>query len=160
PGKILADATGQRLFISDSNHHRLVVTDLNGRVQSVIGQGTRGLKDGAFTVAQFSNPQGLALDGQKLYVADTDNHAIRSVDLSAQQVTTLAGTGAQARAFNVSGTGRHVALNSPWDVLAHNSVLYIAMAGSHQIWSLDLKTLTAQPYAGTGREARVDGKLS
>src|SRR5262249_42960105 len=77
PGKVLADAAGRRLFISDSNHNRVIVTDLSGRVQRVIGQGGRGFKDGALDAAQFANPQGLALDGPKLYIADTDNHAIR-----------------------------------------------------------------------------------
>jgi hypothetical protein len=69
------------------------------------------------------------------------------------------GTGRQARQFNVPGQGKGVELSSPWDVVAHGGNLYIAMAGSHQLWVADLKTWEARPYAGSGREARIDGPL-
>jgi sugar lactone lactonase YvrE len=39
------------------------------------------------------------------------------------------------------------------------SLLYVAMAGSHQIWIVDLVRSLAIPYAGSGREARVDGGI-
>ena len=52
-----------------------------------------GLDDGGFDKARFNRPQGMCLDGETLYVADTENHAIRAVDLKAKQVTTIAGTG-------------------------------------------------------------------
>ena len=40
PGKILADEPGDRLFIADSNHHRIVVARLDGQLIDVIGNGT------------------------------------------------------------------------------------------------------------------------
>ncbi len=80
-------------------------------------------------------------------------------DLKARKVTTLFGTGQKARSYNIPGTGLQVDLNSPWDLLAHQGKLYIAMAGPHQLWTADLKTLEAKPYAGSGREARVDATL-
>lgn len=48
-------------------------------------------------------------------------------------------------------------LNSPWDLAVVADKCYIAMAGSHQIWTLELELLTVGPYAGTGYEGRVDG---
>ena len=51
-----------------------------------------------------------------LYVADTGNHLVRRVDLRRHIVETVAGTGEQAREFNIPGTGRGVPLNSPWDL--------------------------------------------
>ena len=39
PGKVLADAAGDRLFIADSNHNRVVVADLEGKLQYAIGSG-------------------------------------------------------------------------------------------------------------------------
>ena len=42
PGKVLADAKGKRLFIADSTHHRIVVTDLDGKSLAVIGTGDAG----------------------------------------------------------------------------------------------------------------------
>jgi sugar lactone lactonase YvrE len=125
----------------------------------VIGRGTAGFTDGDFFSAEFNHPQGMALDGEVLYVADTENHAVRKVDLARQTVETLAGTGKQARAFNVAGRGKAAALNSPWDLVFHQGVLYVAMAGFHQLWALDPRTGEARPYAGGGREGRVDGPL-
>src|SRR5205085_6260964 len=95
PGKILADEKGERLFVADSNHNRVVVTRLDGTLLDVIGSGERGSKDGRFEQASFHRPQGLALDGDALYVADTENHLIRRADLKSRTVQTIAGTGAQ-----------------------------------------------------------------
>ncbi|HZT80687.1 MAG TPA: thioredoxin-like domain-containing protein, partial [Gemmataceae bacterium] len=39
PGKVLADANGNRLFIADSTHHRVVITDLAGKKIAVAGTG-------------------------------------------------------------------------------------------------------------------------
>ena len=75
PGKVLADAAGERLFIADSNHNRIVVTSMSGEVIQTIGSGIQGDADGIFSQARFNRPQGLALDrttgGDRLYVADT-----------------------------------------------------------------------------------------
>lgn len=163
PGKVLADETANRLFIADSNHHRIIVLSLSDySVKAVVGEGTRGMKDGTFEQATFNNPQGMAYDAQNrlLYVADTDNHAIRKVDFKAGTVSTLAGTGSQTRSYPGSaGPGKTTALNSPWDLLIHEGKLYIAMAGSHQLWRMDLKTNFIQPHAGTGHEALIDSTL-
>lgn len=160
PGKVLADAPGNRLFISDSNHNRLIVTDLETfEVLDVIGSGEAGLQDGSFEQAQFYRPQGLALVDDVLFVADTENHAIRAVNLTTRSVSTVAGTGKQVFNFDQSGPGPEMSLNSPWDLVAHQGVLYIAMAGQHQLWTYDLATGFAGPFAGSGREALLDGAL-
>jgi thiol-disulfide isomerase/thioredoxin/sugar lactone lactonase YvrE len=160
PGKVLADAVGNRLFISDSNNHRIVVAALDSfAVLDVIGAGESGLRDGDYATARFFGPQGLALDGDTLYVADTHNHAIRAVNLAARRVTTVAGTGAQGFARDASGPGTAIALSSPWDVAAHAGKVYIAMAGPHQLWVYDSASGEVGPYAGTGREALLDGPL-
>ncbi len=164
PGKVLADAKSGFVFTADSNHNRIIISDKDGKLVAVAGSGQRGLEDGAFTEAQFSNPQGMALkrdgDNLTLYVADTNNHAIRALDLMKATVTTIAGTGQQAAWGSKGGTGTRAALASPWDVLLHGGELFIAMAGPHQIWRMNLKTQQFAPYAGSGREARTDGTLS
>jgi len=157
PGKIKADTDGNRLIITDSNNDRILIISEKGDIIEIIGSGERGSADGSFEEASFNRPQGTYLDGNTLYIADTENHLIRSANLETREVTTLLGTGEQARAYNEPGTGTEVALNSPWDVLVHNGTLYIAMAGSHQIWEADLKTFLFKPFAGSGREARIDG---
>ena len=162
PGKVLADEKGDRLFVADSNHNRVVVTRLDGTFLYAIGTGARGRRDGAFDAASFDGPQGLALDpsdDSTLYVADTRNHLLRRVDLKAKTVETVAGTGAQLRDFGVrGGPALQTPLNSPWDLALAGRTLYVAMAGPHQIWKLDLDTRQVSVYAGTGREARNDGQ--
>ena len=160
PGKILADAKTDRLYVADSNHNRIVITKLDGTLVDTVGTGEQGAADGAFDRATFYRPQGLALDGHMLYVADTENHLIRRVDLKIRTVSTVAGTGAQARGFNDEAgraSARSTALNSPWDLQLVRRTLYIAMAGPHQIWRLNLARAEISVFAGSGREARLDG---
>ncbi|MCS7021475.1 MAG: thioredoxin-like domain-containing protein [Gemmataceae bacterium] len=164
PGKVLADAASKRLFIADSTHHRLVVTDLEGNHIYTIGTGEPGAADGPFDKCQFQDPQGLALGDDILYVADRKNHLIRAVDLSTKTVRTIAGTGEQDGGFtnrqlDKPVPARSIGLNSPWDLCLVGDTLYIAMAGHHQIWAYDLKKRDIGPYAGTGRENIRDGPL-
>lgn len=158
PGKVLADAAGGRLFVADTGHHRVLELGLaKGELLRVFGDGGEGLADGPAASARFRNPQGLARDGASLYVADTENHALRRIDLTSGRVETLAGTGVQAQAAPAAGPARRVALNSPWDLAAHDGRLYVAMAGYHQVWVLDLADGIIGPWAGSGRENIQDG---
>jgi thiol-disulfide isomerase/thioredoxin len=162
PGKILADPEGKRLFVADSNHNRIVVAtlpDSAGRSSliRVIGSGSAGRGDGTADRASFHHPQGLALMGSTLLVADTENHLIRSVDLDAWTVGTVAGTGVQGYDRAGGKLGTKQALNSPWDLAVEGSTCYIAMAGPHQIWRLDLPMGLCRAFAGSGRENIVDG---
>ena len=158
PGKVLADTEGQRLFIADSNHHRIVVTDFAGRVLQVIGSGAAGLRDGDLATAQFFRPQGMALEGANtLYVADTGNHSLRRVYLDSERVTTVAGNGEQSYLTAPRVNAWETGLNSPWDLLYHNGIVYIAMAGQHQIWAYDPAQELIYLLAGSGREALLDG---
>ncbi len=164
PGKILADEASKRLFIADSTHHRIVITDLEGKPIAVAGTGVPGQTDGAFDQATFYDPQGMALKGDTLYVADRKNHTIRELDLKAKTVKTIAGTGEQAgditnRRLEKPVPARSIGLNSPWDLLIEGDTLFIAMAGHHQIWAYDLKKRDIGPYAGSGRENIGDGPL-
>jgi DNA-binding beta-propeller fold protein YncE len=157
PGKVLADGPSKRLFISDSTHHRIVLTDLDGKKITIAGTGKAGRHDGPFEKASFNDPQGLALKGDILFVADRKNHLIRALDLKKRTVRTIAGIGQQGTDYRRGGAALHTGLNSPWDLLVHGNELYIAMAGCHQIWVMDLAKHTIVPFAGTAFENIVDG---
>lgn len=161
PSKLLADAESGTLFVADTSHNRVLELSLEGEVRRIWGEGTPGLSDGGVTTARFNHPQGLALRANELYVADTENHAVRLLHLDSGRVETIAGTGKQARSYAPSGTrARGAELSSPWDLEIVNDVLYIAMAGLHQIWALDLASSIVRPFAGTGREGIEDGLAS
>ncbi|MEX2112310.1 MAG: thioredoxin-like domain-containing protein [Pirellulales bacterium] len=176
PGKVLADEKSKRLFIADSNHNRIVIADLDGTLVDVIGTGQIGADDGTYQKATFDHPQGMALDRDTLYVADTENHLLREVDLKKKRVRTIAGTGKQGHgwpgieelgdrigtlteAHRWVGPPLKTALNSPWALWIERRDLYIAMAGPHQIWKMPLIGREIGPYAGNGREDIVDGPL-
>jgi thiol-disulfide isomerase/thioredoxin len=159
PGKVLADEKNDRLFIADSDHNRIVIAKLDGTLVETIGTGVHGADDGAFDRATFFRPQGMALDGETLYVADTENHLIRQVDLGSKTVKTIAGTGQLSHEYGESGPALRIGLNSPWDLQLVGRTLYIAMAGPHQIWKLDLDKQEVSTFAGSGREARLDGPV-
>ncbi len=161
PGKVLADAASSRLFIADSTHHRIVISTLAGKKLAVAGSGIEGNKDGSFAEARFADPQGMALDGDTLYVADRKNHQIRALDLQKQTVRTVAGIGEQDRESRFAGgPALKTGLNSPWDLLLHNNKIFIAMAGNHQIWTFDPALGRVDPFAGNGREDLEDGPLA
>ncbi len=146
PGKVLADAEGGRLFIADSNHGRIVVANLADGVVVQIIEGFRG-------------PQGLTLaDPNTLYVADTVANTISRVSLPSGSVTRVAGTGARSYLYDDEyPDALETGLNSPWDVQWHDGVLYVAMAGQHQLWTLETQTGRLAVFAGTRREALRDG---
>ncbi|WP_425616815.1 thioredoxin-like domain-containing protein [Anatilimnocola sp. NA78] len=161
PGKVLADAASDRLFVADSGHNRIIVSKLNGDLLDVIGSGVEGRTDGTYEQATFNHPQGMALQGDMLFVADTENHMLRKVDLKNRKVTTLAGNGEQGKIpiFRASSAPRLVKLASPWDLWLQGDDLYIAMAGIHQIWRMSLDTQTIVPFAGNAAEDIIDGPL-
>ncbi len=164
PGKVATGPDGL-LAIADSGHNRVVISHARGDgdgadVLTVAGTGARGSKDGSFTTAEFADPQGLLfLDAWTLLVADTGNHSIRRLDLTKETVETVAGTGAQARRGASGGPARETALNSPWDLELWGGVVVIAMAGSHQLWALDMEREDVGVLAGSGVESLGDGPL-
>ncbi|MDG2112002.1 MAG: thioredoxin-like domain-containing protein, partial [Actinomycetota bacterium] len=158
PGKVLADESGGRLFIADTGHHRILISDLDGELVEVIGTGLEGAVDGSFDDASFSRPQGLALgeDGNTLYIADRENHLVRAVDLITREVTTIAGTGVNAFRFE-AGVATDVAIASPWDLHREGDQLFVAGAGRHQLWVIELENGFIDVFAGTGGEGLDDG---
>ena len=145
--------------VADTGHNRIVLADHTGHVRSVIGNGCAGSAGGGYGRARFDQPHGLTFHDGVLYVADTDNQRIRRIDLGKASVATVAGNG--KRQFLGGGIfpALKVSLNSPWDVAAKGDKLYIAMAGDHQLWRLDLESGRIGPWAGTAREGLRDGPL-
>ncbi len=159
PGKLAADPGTGTLWIADTGHHQLVEVRQDGQVLRRIGSGQPGLADGAPAQARLQEPQGLCVADGTLYVADTGNHAIRAVQLGSGRTATLAGTGRQAPFGARGGPAQTTPLNSPWDLLYRDGLLYIAMAGSHQLWRLSLSRRWVEPHAGSAREGIGDGPL-
>ncbi len=160
PAKVLLTNKGL-LYIADTGHHRILEVQLSedgltGEIVRVFGSGQPGLQDGPATTAAFHGPHGLALSGDTLYVADTENHAVRAIDLVSGLVRRVAGTGHKAHGRFMVGEPSETPLRSPWALLGVDDIVFVAMAGSHQIWAL-LQEEQIGPFFGNGREALVDG---
>ncbi|MCC6809686.1 MAG: redoxin domain-containing protein [Deltaproteobacteria bacterium] len=143
PGKIAAAKIDGKdhLFIADTNHNRIIDALASGEVVHAYGG--------------FLHPQGVHYSDGTLYVADTENHLVRAIDLKTQAIRTIAGNGMKGR--GAVGDALHVSLASPWDVLMLGGTLYIANAGTHQLLAYDPKTKQMTIAAGSGREGRIDG---
>ncbi|XP_062215809.1 protein SUPPRESSOR OF QUENCHING 1, chloroplastic isoform X3 [Phragmites australis] len=161
PGKLAIDLQNNRLFISDSNHNRIVVTNLEGQFICQVGSSEEGLLDGPFDTALFNRPQGLTYNSKKniLYVADTENHALREINFVDDTVRTLAGNGTKGSDYKGGGQGTNQVLNSPWDVCYNPSeeTVYIAMAGQHQIWKHNVPDGVTKVLSGDGYERNLNG---
>ena len=96
PGGI-AYAPGGHLYVSDTGNHTIRRVNLDGTTTTVAGStGAWGSADGTGSNARFSSPMGMSVgtDGN-LYIADSMNHAIRSMTPQGT-VTTFAGNPLEA----------------------------------------------------------------
>ncbi|XP_062019533.1 uncharacterized protein LOC133736114 isoform X1 [Rosa rugosa] len=90
PGCVSADESGNRLFLSDSSHHRIIVFDGNGKILDCIGS-SPGFEDGNFESAKMVRPASSLYDAAEdsLYFVDSENHAIRKADLGKRVLETV-----------------------------------------------------------------------
>lgn len=152
PGKIttfLDENNSEILAIADTGNHRILLATNDGTIIKKIGGNKEGFKDGNFKEVEFRSPQGLIFENKHIiYVADTENHAIRKINLKEETVETIVGTGQQGFDLVGGNTGKKQIISSPWDLCLYKTrdigdlnnsplktVLIIAMAGTHQIWA-------------------------
>jgi hypothetical protein len=151
-------ATPTRLFVSDSGHHRVLECSHAGRVLRQFGSGTPGNWDGQLAACGFQSPQGLAIDQDILYVADTGNHCVRRINLESGEVDTVLGAGHPAYGdVDAQSGGLRVAVNAPRAVAVDGNVLFVAATGQNQILRVDLLAERVTTLAGDGRSDVRDG---
>lgn len=160
PGKAINDPKTGTIFVADSTNHRVFAADAQGKVLWVTGNGKPGDADGNRETARFNDPQGMAILGGKLFVADRKNHKIKTIDLATQAVETVAGTGIQGVDRMGGKQAIKTGLNSPWDLWPVGNRIFVAMAGFHQIWEFDTSSGSIKAFAGNGRETITDGLLA
>lgn len=150
----------QYLYVVDSGHHRVLECTPTGRIHRQFGSGGPGFIDGPMELAAFQNPQGLSLQRDVLYVADTGNHAVRRIKLGTGDVETLVGAGRPGSPNE--GTvhdPRAVALDHPRGVaVSPSNIVCISTAGDNRIWAYDLGDRSMRLLAGSGAMTLVDGE--
>ena len=93
--------------------------------------------------------------GYDAVVADTVGHRVWGLEVATGATRVLAGDGTQW----MQGDGPE-RLSSPWDVAWWQERIWIAMAGLHQLWTLDPRTGVVEVAAGTTNEGLLDGPLA
>ncbi len=157
PSSIVFDGTGNA-FVSDEGNERIRKIDAAGVIHNLAGS-TKGYAEGIGAAAQFAFPTGpdaipggkIALSNDKttLYVADTENHRIRTVEIATGTVATLAGTGAAGYSGD-NGPAAAATLNMPTDIaVAADGSIFIADSQNHVVRKIDA-TGKIHTVAGTG----------
>ncbi len=144
------------LYVTDTTTHIIRKIEIStGTVTTIAGSaGSAGSADGWCENARFENPKGITTDGANLYVADTQNHTIRRIKLSAGGVSTIAGeadvAGDSDDDDGYSDENIESRFSYPRGVLYYNGILYVADSGNNKIKTIDLETGIVTTIAGTG----------
>jgi sugar lactone lactonase YvrE len=141
PAFIEAMPDGTGTWISDGLHHRVVLAEPDGEVNTVVGTSGKGNRDGRFPEARFYFPGGVSYHGatQTLYIADTYNHRICAAGLQDQQVSTVIG-GKEPGKFRGTQPAGRLNIGLPIDVVAGNKALYFVSAWDMGVYEFDLNS--------------------
>lgn len=108
----VAEDTANNFYIADTGNNVIRKVDSNGIISTLAGSGVAGFSGdgGQATSAKLSNPTGVAISGNRLFIADTGNNRVRAVELSTGIIQTLTGDGVSC---STDGTAAHACLDSP-----------------------------------------------
>lgn len=157
PECVSADESGNRLFLLDSNHHRVIVSDGNGKILDSIGSGP-GFEDGEFESAKLARPAASFYDDDEdcLYIVDSENHAIRRADLESRVLETVYPKSISKKnnsiwtwimdklGFRINGDARSEEFDSqplvfPWHLLKSTDNTFLIISRSFEtLWVIDL----------------------
>ena len=128
------------LFIADTANNAIREINLfSGTIETFAGTGEAGFADGPPEAATFNQPTAVFVsEDHTVWVVDTGNHAIRSIDPLQTEVITVVGTGEPG--YNGDDLpAQEAQLTSPGGVhVTNDGVMYIADSGNHRIRQVSL----------------------
>ncbi len=157
PWDVLLAADGALLIAMAGPHQLWRLDPADGTIAAWAGTGAERCIDGPLARAAFAQPSGLALAGDRLYVADSETSSLRAIALSDGTVTTVAGSGELFGFGHRDGIGRETLLQHPLGVaigdLDGRRLVFIADTFNHRIRTFDPATNAVATFAGTGTTA-------
>jgi hypothetical protein len=152
PRGIVTDGT--HLFVADSLNHTIrKVVIATGAVTTLAGSSEGwGFADGTGPAARFYSPHGITTDGENVYVADTNNHVIRSIVIATGVVSTLAGSAGCIG--TTDGTGAEARFFAPHGITTDGTRLFVTDTGSDTIRMVLIATGAVTTLAGSPRRVR------
>lgn len=156
PAGITGDSTN--LYVIDNATIKMISLT-SGTVKTIAGSPAQGWRDGIGGQALFAAPQGIVSVGSTLYVADTGNHRIRSIDVPTGVVRTLAG--GESGMFNrhEEGIGTQAIFHSPLDIDSDGTHLFITDAGNYRVRRILIASNQVGTLAGNGSRFSGDGVM-
>ncbi|NIR44067.1 MAG: hypothetical protein GWN99_06075 [Gemmatimonadetes bacterium] len=152
PAGVAAGADGA-FYVSERSGHRVRRVGADGSIATIAGDGTPGFAGdgGGASDARLDAPQGLALAGEVLYVADSGNQRVRAIDLVNSTISTVAGSGGTGFGGD-GGPAVDALLNDPvtLTVTADRQVLFVAETGNDRVRSVRLDSGVITTFSGTG----------
>ncbi len=133
PTGIAVDSAGN-VYVADTYNSQVRCISPQGRIRTVAGTGKAGFSGdgGQGPLAQLDHPQGVAVAGDAVYIADTYNNRIRCVDKNGR-ISTVVGTG-DAGFSGDNGPAEAATLRTPFGVAATPAGdLYIADTVNNRI---------------------------
>jgi sugar lactone lactonase YvrE len=152
---------GTVLYVADTFNH--VVKSINKKTGEAVifagKAGKSGSANGKRTAARFNNPNGIANDGENLFIADTNNHVIRRINFKTGVVSTFAGKAGETG--TIDGEGAKARFNSPNGVFNSGENLYITDTNNQTIRKINKESVTVSTVAGiAGVIGSADGAVT
>ena len=130
---------GDTMWVALREGHSVWRIELGeGQWHHVAGTGKRGFTGdgGPAKAATFDGPKGIAVGPDKnVYVVDTENHAIRKIDIKSGVISTVAGSGPQSGGFGGDGgAGTKARMDRPHGIcLDPSGAIFIGDTLNHRV---------------------------
>ena len=159
----LAALPSGEIVVADTNNNRirLIGTDEKRTVTTIAGNGELGGRDGLGTSAMFRRPTGVAVgpDGA-IYVADSDNHAIRRVAKLGEAWVVATYAGALRAQGSGNGAPEQSRFNRPTALaIDAEGNVFVADQAGNRIRKIAAGTRQVSTVAGTGAAAWLDAPV-
>ena len=156
PWDLAWDDPRKTLYVAMAGAHQLYAYDApSGTIGVLAGTGAEARADGPFDRCGFAQPSGLALLGDRLYVADSEISSVREANLAAKTVRTVAG-GDLFEFGDEDGVGDGVRLQHPMGIARSGERLLVADTFNHKIKEVEPSPGRVRTLYGNGEPLNAE----